>query len=150
MVLSSVCCNYSLCLCCMYCIYVLIVSYRWLTLPQSKFTFRYKLKLNSALKTLYKNSNSSLNDQVAHPPDLICLEVKQGCPASPYLFLIVAQLLAYHVKACAVKGISLLCKELIETQLADDTLFLKNESQIPEAINKEFSRISDLRLNIFF
>lgn len=41
------------------------------------------------------------------------------------------QLLAYHIKISAAEGISLLGKELIITQLADDTtLFLENESQI--------------------
>ncbi len=67
---------------------------------------------------------------------------RQGCPASPYLFLSVAQLLANHSKSGNVKGIDLTGRELVITQLADDTtLFLKNESQLSAAI-KECSKSS--------
>lgn len=77
--------------------------------------------------------------------------IRQGCPASPYLFLLVAQLLAYHIHSSDIKGISITNRELVITQLADDTtLFLKEESQIPIAIEAvaEFSRASGLYLNI--
>lgn len=47
--------------------------------------------------------------------------VTQGSPPSPYLLLLVDTLWANHIKASAVKSISLIGKELIITQLADDT-----------------------------
>lgn len=77
--------------------------------------------------------------------------IRQGCPVSPYLFLIVSQLLANHIKASAVKGMTIINRELVITQLADDTtLFLQNENQIPIAIKviEEFSKASGVYLNV--
>lgn len=77
--------------------------------------------------------------------------IRHGCPASPYLFLIVAQLLSYIIKASTVKGISIMGREISITQLTDDsTLLLKNEKPIPVAIEAvmEFSMASGLCLNI--
>lgn len=119
---------------------------------QSLNKFGFGNYFSSAIKTLYKNSNSSIKLPGGTSPRFhLSRGIRQGCPASPYLFLIVAQLMAYHIKASAVEGISLFGKDLIITQLADDTtLFLKNETQIPVAIKviQEFSRASGLCLNI--
>lgn len=72
--------------------------------------------------------------------------IRQGCPTSPYL--IVALLLADHIKSSAVKGISLIGQELVITQFTDDTtLFLQNENQIPVAIDV-IRKASGLFLNI--
>ncbi len=76
--------------------------------------------------------------------------IRQGCPALPYLFLLVAQRLANHIKSSSVKGIDLMGREVVVTQLADyTTLFLKDENQISalDEIN-EFSEASGLCLNI--
>ncbi len=77
--------------------------------------------------------------------------IHQGCPISPYLFILTTQLLANHIKNSNLQGISVMGREIIITQLADDTtLFLKNSDQIPLALNtiKLFSNASGLLLNV--
>lgn len=78
----------------------------------------------SAIKTLYTNGNSSIRLSGGTSQRFnLSRGIRQGCPASAYLFLIVAQLLSYHIKANTVEGISLFDKKLAD----DTTLFLKNE-----------------------
>ncbi len=77
--------------------------------------------------------------------------IRQGCPISPYLFLLAAQMLCSHIKASSLKGVTIAEREVIISQLADDTtLFLKDERQISLAINiiDSFSKASGLCLNI--
>lgn len=119
---------------------------------QSLTKFGFGIYFSKAIKTLYKNGNSSIKLMSGTSPRFnLSRGIRQGCPTSPYLFLIVAQLLAVHIKSSTVKGISLIGKELIITQLADDTtLFLQNEHQISDAVEavKEFSKASGLYLNL--
>lgn len=75
--------------------------------------------------------------------------VRQGCPILPCLFLLCTQLLTDSIKLSPLKGISMADNEV--HQLADDaTLFLKDLSQIPLAIDliNIFSVASGLCLNI--
>ncbi len=106
----------------------------------------------SAMETMYKKANSSIKMHTGTSPrfDLGC-GIRQGCPVSPYLFLICAQLLSDFIKQSPIKGISIADREILISQLADDTsLFLKNASQISVAINRisVFSRASGLHLNL--
>lgn len=106
----------------------------------------------NAIKTLYKNFNSSIKLFGGTSSRFnLSRGIRQGCPVSPYLFLIISQPLANHIKASTIKGMSIIDRELIITQLADDTtLFLRNENQIPVAINviEEFSKASGVYLNV--
>ena len=85
----------------------------------------------SAIETMYKKVNCSIKMCTGTSPrfDLSC-GIRQGCPVSPYFFLICAQLLSDFIKQSPIKGISIAGKEIIMSQLADDTLFKKNASQI--------------------
>ncbi len=77
--------------------------------------------------------------------------IRQGCPISPYLFVLAAQLLADQVKQSNLTGISIAGREVIISQLADDTtLFLKNSNQVAVALGviDAFSKASGLHLNI--
>lgn len=107
---------------------------------------------SNAIKTLYKNNNSSIKLMGGSSSRFpISRGIRQGCPVSPYLFLVVSQLLASHIKASTIEGISIIEKKLIITQLADDTtLFLQNDKQIPTAIRviEEFSKASGVYLNL--
>lgn len=104
------------------------------------------------IKMLYCNGNSSIRlNNGTSPRFSLKRGVRQGCPISPYLFLIATQFLNLHIKESPVKGISIAGTELIISQLADDTaLFLRDISQIPIALTslQSFSNASGLLLNI--
>lgn len=91
----------------------------------------------NVMKTLYAGANSSV--QLSNgTTQRFCLErgVRQGCPVSVYLFLIVAQMFCHHIKNSKLDGISVAGKNILLSQLADDTaLFLKNALQVKPAIN---------------
>lgn len=77
--------------------------------------------------------------------------IRQGCPISLFLFLLVTQTMAIYIKKGTFCGIRILEKELKCSQLADDTaFFLKNETEIKKAIEclSIFSSVSGLCLNI--
>lgn len=58
---------------------------------------------------MYKNGNSSNKLMGGTSPRFNFFRgIRQGCPTSPYLFLIVAQLPADRIKSSAVKGITLI------------------------------------------
>lgn len=77
--------------------------------------------------------------------------MRQGCPDSPYLFLLCVQLLSTFICESGIQGIRIADQEIFISQLADETtLFLRDASQIPIAINciKLFSEASGLNINI--
>ena len=101
---------------------------------------------------LYKNIDSCVtlfpNTTKRFP---VMRSVRQGCPISPFLFLIVVELLSLHIlNNPVIKGLFIFDKEIRLTQLADDTaLFLKDKNQIENALSliDEFSAASGLKLN---
>ncbi len=108
--------------------------------------------LISAIETLYQNGNCSIKLFNGTSPRFdISKAFRQGCPVSPYLFLLVSQLLSSYIKSSPMRGITIVDREIKITQLADDTtLFIQNESQISVAIDliSEFSRASGVYLNL--
>lgn len=86
---------------------------------------KYFLK---AVKTLYKGCNSSVKlAQGTSNRFEIGRGIRQGCPFSPFLFLLATQLLALHLKKGYFQGITTMGKEFKLCQFADDTtLFLKD------------------------
>ena len=104
-----------------------------------------------AIKTLYAHSNSSIKVKHGTTPRFVLKRgIRQGCPISPYLFLLCTQILTTHINS-NIKGINIACRDILISQLADDTtLFLKDASQVPIALNtiNEFSKASGLCLNI--
>lgn len=84
-------------------------------------------------------------------PVLLRRRLSPGWSTSPHLFLLCTQLLTEFTKISTFKGFSVTGKEMILSQLADDTtLFLKDLSQIPPSIDlmNTFSAASGLCLNI--
>lgn len=66
---------------------------------------------SQAIKTLYKNGTSAIKLKGGTSQRFsLSRGIRQGCPASPYLFLLVAQLLTDHIKASPIKGISIVDK----------------------------------------
>ena len=78
--------------------------------------------------------------------------IRQGCPISASLFILVAEILAVNIRSDAlIKGINVNNVEFKIGQLADDTtLFSSNLQSLKQAIIKfnHFGAISGLRLNI--
>lgn len=115
--------------------------------------FGFGGKFISVVKMLYKDINSNLmiypNTSNRFP---VNRSVRQGCPISPFLFLIVVELLSLQVlNSPSIQGLSIFQKEIRIIQLADDTaLFLRDKNQIGPALRliNAFSRASGLQLNI--
>ena len=75
--------------------------------------------------------------------------VRQGRPISPYLFSLCTQILASHISNSPLKGISIAEKEIVISQLADDTtIFLQNQVPIALKVIDDFSKASGLILNL--
>ncbi len=78
--------------------------------------------------------------------------MRQGCPISPFLFLIVVEFLSIKIQNFpSFQGITIFSKEIRISQLADDTvLFLRDKEQLPPTFQlvNEFSGASGLMLNV--
>ncbi len=78
--------------------------------------------------------------------------VRQGCPLSPYLFIIAIELLSYSVrKNNSIKGIVINEIEIKNTMFADDATFCmdgsKRSMETLISTLDNFGNISGLRLN---
>jgi exonuclease III len=78
--------------------------------------------------------------------------VRQGCPASPYLFILCAEILAHSIRSDKqIKGIKIATKEIKVIQYADDTSsFLDGTESSLNAILSlllKFGTISGLKVN---
>ena len=78
--------------------------------------------------------------------------VRQGCPLSPYLFILCVEILGNAIRNCdQIKGICALDSERKISQYADDTTLILDGSE--ESMQKSFSLlysfayISGLRIN---
>ena len=78
--------------------------------------------------------------------------VRQGCPLSPYLFILSAEILSNKIRQNTdITGISVFGKEVKISQFADDTnLFCANMASVENALKtvQQFSSISGLSLNV--
>ena len=78
--------------------------------------------------------------------------VRQGCPLSPYLFILSVEILADAIRQKKeIRGITLNGKEIKLSQYADDTTLILDgsEESLLEALNliESFGNISGLKLN---
>lgn len=105
-----------------------------------------------AVRTIYNGCNSSVKLSVGTSGRFeINRGIQQGSPLSPFLFLLVTQIMALHIKKAEFEGINIFGRIFKLSQLADDTtIFLKNDLEISKAINciTEFSSVSGLKMNV--
>lgn len=111
--------------------------------------FGFGPKFLKTVQTLYKdiNSNVSLSNGTS-PRFVIERGIRQGCPISPFLFLLVAELLNLYIVHCSnIEGIQITDRTILISQLADDTcIFLEDKRQVPIILEtlKLFSDASGL------
>ena len=115
--------------------------------------FCFKSNFITWIQTLYRNANVRIsNNGWISEPFNIHRGVRQGCPLSALLFLLVAETMATKLRNYTMfHGIMINNITFKITQLADDTtLFLKNECEIPIVLSiiDQFSKVSGLKLNI--
>ena len=112
------------------------------------------IKINS-LSAFYNKAESCLsNNGWTSRPVEIQRGIRQGCPLSALLFLLVVEILGNRIRKNTSDGLEINFKNdkkyIQVTQLADDTtVFLKNEQAVencPKDI-KEFGKVSGLKLN---
>ena len=108
------------------------------------------------IKLLYNNVTSMIsNSGWLSVPFNISRGIRQGCPLSALLFVIVAEIMAIKIRSLQnIQGIEVKSQTTPHfikiCQLADDTtLFLKDENDIIESLRivDEFGMFSGLKLN---
>ena len=108
------------------------------------------------IDTMYNNAEACVtNNGWTSKPLFIGRGIRQGCPLSALLFLLVVEVLANKIRKNKEYGIEIELtedkKEYVQlTQLADDTsIFAKNEFAIIQIVNEveQFGRVSGLALN---
>jgi hypothetical protein len=115
--------------------------------------FGFQSSFINWVKTLYKNvTNSVINNGWRSESFTISRGIRQGCPLSALIFIIVAEILAIRIRTNTdVEGIAIPGQGHLKiAQLADDTtLFVKSEREIllNLEIVDDFSRVSGLDLN---
>lgn len=114
--------------------------------------FGFEECFKKSIRTLYASGNSSIKLPYGTTKRFrIERGIRQGCPVSPYLFLLPMQILSIYIKESSLKGISIAGRTISLSQLADDTtLFLQDRSQIDMAVKllDKFSVASGLKLNL--
>ena len=115
--------------------------------------FNFKNDLVNWVKLLYKNAKSCATNNGHHSDFFhIWRGVRQGCPLSPYLFIICIELLSNQVrKSPDIKGIYIEGKENKTSLFADDASFIldgstKSFENLIRILDK-FTNISGLKLN---
>ena len=125
----------------------------WQFIQKSLTYFKFPFTIKKWVDVLYTNISSCItNNGWQSSYFSIQRGVRQGCPLSPYLFIIASELLAIHIRQDKkIKGICIGEKEFKIKLYADDTqMCLKFEADsIKEMVTsiKIFSSISGLLIN---
>jgi len=116
-------------------------------------SFGFGPNIRKWINCIYKSNQSCIINN-GHISDFFTLErgLRQGCPLSPYLFIMVVEILAIAIRMNQnIKGIRINDIECKINQYADDTFLslLDNKQSLNEAFSmiEKFSKISGLVLN---
>ena len=129
-------------------------SVEWDFINKTLECLNFGQKFRNWFNTLYWNSESCvINNGVYSDFFLIERGCRQGDPISPYIFIIVAEILAEAVrKNNLIRGISILNNTYKIGQYADDTFLLQNgdENSLSETFKlfNKFEKLSGLKINI--
>ena len=104
------------------------------------------------IKILYQQPQACvLNNGHATNFFTISRGIRQGCPISALLFILVAEIMSINLKRNnKIQGIQIRQKEILISQLADDTtLFLRNKDSLVETFSvlNHFHKCAGLKLN---
>ena len=125
----------------------------WSCIQKTLLSFGFGPSIMQWFKTFYHKTESCiLNNGWASDFFSVHRGVRQGCPLSPYLFVLSAEILAKAIrKKTFVKGLSVKETEIRISQYADDTTLILDGSErsLTEALGilESFSKVSGLRLN---
>jgi hypothetical protein len=127
-------------------------SISWSFLHKTLEYFNFGTNFCKWITILYKNINACVINN-GHATQFFELNrgIRQGCPISALLFVLVAEVMAINLrKNNLCQGLYVRNNEILLTQLADDTtLFLKNKQSLDAAIQilNHFYKCAGLKLN---
>ena len=124
----------------------------WEFIQRTIALFNFGDSIQRWISTFYSNTESAvLNNGFCTNYFHLSRGVRQGCPLSPYLFVLAVELLACKIRQDKeIQGIKIFGKELKLSQFADDTTLLNsNCNSVKKAITvlDNFGDISSLKLN---
>ena len=124
----------------------------WPMIQQVLSIFNFGVSIKRWIETFYLNAESSLiNNGFSTRQLKFSRGVREGCPLSPYLFILSAEIFASKVRQDnSICGIIFFHKQLKISQFADDTsLICSNLISVQNAllILNEFGILSGLKLN---
>lgn len=132
-------------------------SVEWDFIHETLIRFNFGDTFIKWVKTLYNDAQAKIKNHGWLSKNIsIKRGIRQGCPVSALLFIIVVEVLAIDIKSNKeIKGISISfnnhIKEIKICQYADDGhLFLYNQKSLDNAINtiNRFSKVAGPKLNI--
>ena len=128
-------------------------SLEWPFMQRVLELFNFGASINNWIKVFYTDIESAvMNNGFSTKWFQLSRGVRQGCPLSPYLYILAAEMLSNKVRQSPdVKGISIFGQEIKLGQFADDTnFFCSDVTSVENALSivKEFSRFSGLILNL--
>ena len=128
-------------------------SLEWPFIMRILDAFNFGSSIKRWISTFYTNVESAvLNNGYTTNWFKPSKGVRQGCPLSPYLFILSAELMSIKLRYDpGVKGINLFGNKLKLSQFAEDTnLFCADLISVEKALNivNDFGRIAGLQLNM--